>query len=606
MHVLSTAGHVDHGKSALIERLTGIDPDRLAEEKRRGLTIDLGFAWLTLPSGREVGIVDVPGHERFVHNMLAGVGSVDATIFVVAANEGWRPQSEEHLAILDLLEARGGVVAITKSDTVDAAALEDARREARERLAGTTLEGAEIVAVSAVTGDGLDALVASIERLLDRTPPAEDRGRARLFVDRSFSVRGAGTVVTGTLTGGRIRLEDAVEILPAGARARVRGIQTHKRRREDAEPGSRVALNLAGVERYEVRRGDAAVHPGGWRPTTALDVRLRAARSLTHRISPRGAYKVYVGSAEVDARLSPYGAREVPPGGAAFARLALAEPVVAEPFDGFVLRDTGRRATVGGGRILDAHPPPSPHGAARAAQLESRLAAGRAGIPALAVAEAGALAREELPWRTGREEPPSGAVALRSFVLSTERFEALARAVEDALRAFHAAEPLARGMPREDARRAAAVEDARLFSELVEALAGRVGSEGATLRLAAHRVTLSPEQDAARAALERELSEAGFAPPPLAELARRYGERLVRALIDGGDLVQVAADIAFSREGLARAREHVAAAIRREGPLTTSRLREVLGTSRKYAIPLLEHLDGTGFTRRRGDLRELA
>lgn len=609
MYVLSTAGHVDHGKSALIQRVTGIDPDRLAEEKRRGLTIDLGFAWLTLPSGREIGIVDVPGHERFVHNMLAGVGSVDATIFVVAANEGWRPQSEEHLAILDLLEARGGVVALTKTDTVDGVTREQVRADLAKRLAGTTLEGAEIVPVSALTGDGLTSLLAAIDRLLDRTRPAEDRRRARLFVDRSFSVKGAGTVVTGTLTGGRVRLEDAVEILPAGVRARVRGIQTHKRRREEAEPGGRVALNLTGVERYEVRRGDAIVHPGGWRPTGTLDVRLRVVRSLARPVSTRGAYKLYVGSAEVDARLLLYDSAEVPPGGEAFARLALAEPVVAEPFDGFVLRDTGRDETVAGGRILDAHPPPVARGsgarAARGTRLAARAQGGREQVGALTLAEAGELTREELTVRAGTDGPPADAVALRSFVLSAERFGELRAAIERTLAAFHAAEPLARGMPRDEAQRAAGIENPRLFVDLLEVLADRVAVRGATLALAAHRVTLSAEQEAARAALESEMDGAGLAPPPLADLARRYGEKLVRALLDGGDLVKVAPDIAFGRAAIRRARETIAAALRAEGPLSTSRLREVLGTSRKYAIPLLEHLDAEGFTRRRGDLREL-
>lgn len=603
MHVVSTAGHVDHGKSTLIQRLTGIDPDRLAEEKARGLTIDLGFAWLTLPSGREIGIVDVPGHERFIHNMLAGVGSVDATIFVVAANEGWRPQSEEHLAILDLLGARGGVVALTKTDLVDTDTLEIARAEAVERLAGTTLAGSDVIPVSPVSGAGLDDLVAAIDRMLDRAGEPPDRRRPRVYVDRSFSIRGAGTVVTGTLTGGPLRVADEVEVLPDGHRARVRQIQTHKRQRDAAAPASRVALNLAGLERAEVRRGDAVVRPGEWRATQTLDVILRTPRGLAHALGNRGAFKVYAGSAEVDARLTLLERHELGPGDETFARLALASPVTAAPGDRFVLRDVGRSETVGGGVVLDPHPPQAHDG--RTAALRARAAAAPDEIPTLAVAERGVVAREDLPWITGSGAEPKDAVLLGSYALSRARFEEQAAALERVLAAFHAREPLAQGMPREDARAAAGLDDARLFGELVEALAGRVAAEGPIVRLESHRVTLSPEQDAARAAIMQTLAGARFAPPARAELERAHGPSLVRALLDQGVLVKISDDIVFGARELDEAKVAIADAFRQEGPLTAARIRDALGTSRKYVIPLLEHLDRTGFTRRRGDLREI-
>ena len=369
MHVISTAGHVDHGKSTLIERLTGIDPDRLAEEKERGLTIDLGFAWLRLPDGRDIGIVDVPGHERFIHNMLAGVGSVDAALFIVAANEGWMPQSEEHLAILDMLGAKAAVVALTKADLVEQEELEAAFTIVRNRLEGTALEGSEIVAVSGVTGAGIQDLVISIGRMLDRIDDTADRGRPRMFIDRAFTIQGVGTVTTGTLTGGSLSVGEHVVVLPSGHRTRIRGIQSHRERQDEVAPVRRVALNLTGLDTAQLARGDAVVCPGQWRATTEIDVSVQTVRGIDHALGDRGAYKAYIGSAEVDARLSLYEVKELPPGGTGFARLHLTQPVVAGPHDRFILRDTGRRRTVAGGSVLDPHPP-AVRGPARAVRVD--------------------------------------------------------------------------------------------------------------------------------------------------------------------------------------------------------------------------------------------
>ncbi len=605
MHVLGTAGHVDHGKSTLIERLTGIDPDRLAEEKARGLTIDLGFAWLTLKRHGEVGIVDVPGHERFVSNMLAGAGSIDATIFVVAANEGWKPQSEEHLAILDLLGTRGGVVALTKSDLVDRDQLNAICSAIAGRLEGTTLEGAPIVPVSAIGGEGLDALIAAIETLLDRTPESADRDRPRLFVDRSFSIKGAGTVVTGTLTGGRLRVDDEIEILPGGGKGRIRSIQTHKRNRDEAQPGSRVALNIAGLDRSAIRRGDAVVRPGRWRPTTMLDVWMRPVRGVGHAIGSRGAYKLHVGSAEVDARLRLFDARTISHDGS-FARLALSEPIVAEAFDRFVLRDIGRSETVGGGMILDAHPARSRLGAAekttRVVELTARRDAGRGGFAAAVIDERGCIPASDLHWLAGIA-PSEGPI--RGYAVSAAWLGRATEALVGTLRAFHEANPLARGMSREEARTAAGFKDAKLFSAFSDALAGRVASDGPLLRLTSHQVTLSPEHQAARDRALGTLRAAGLAPPALKELVASHGADLVAALGDGGEIVKVSADIAFARDPFEDAKKAIAQAIGDHGPLTASRIRELLGMSRKYLIPLLEHLDATGFTKRSGDVRVL-
>jgi selenocysteine-specific elongation factor len=605
MHVIGTAGHVDHGKSSLIERLTGIDPDRLAEEKQRGLTIDLGFAWLTLPSGREAGIVDVPGHERFVHNMLAGVGSIDATIFVVAANEGWKPQSEEHLAILDLLGARAGVVALTKRDLIDDG-LERVSEDIRAKLAGTALDGAEIVPVSSVSGDGIDDLLAALDAMLERTPESPDNGRARLFADRSFTMKGSGTVITGTLIGGRLRVDDEVEILPSGARARVRSIQTHKVRRDEATPGSRVALNLAGLDRHEVRRGDAIVRPGRWLPTNTLDVWMRPVRAIDHQVSGRGAFKVYIGSAEVDTRVRFIEPSNLAPDSEAFARLRLASPVVADAFDRFVLRDSGRGETVAGGVVLDAHPTQRRlTGAARERRVEelrARREAGREGSLDRLVSERGFVSIDEAERLAG-VRPAESRIA--GFAVSDVWLKEAAAKVMKVLDEHHAANPLTRGMQKDEARAGSGIDDAKLFSALIASMADRIAADGPLLRLGSHAVNLSPEQALARDRLVAELDAAGLQPPTLAELSHAHGASLVNALVDSGELVRFSPDYVLTAQRYESAKSAIAAAIGEEGSLTASRTREVLGTSRKYVIPFLEHLDAVGFTTRSGDLRTL-
>jgi selenocysteine-specific elongation factor len=349
MNVVATAGHVDHGKSSLILRLTGMDPDRLAEEKRRGLTIDLGFAWCGLPSGREIGFVDVPGHERFIRNMLAGVGPVRLVMFVVAADEGWKPQSEEHLQIVDVLGASGGVVALTKQDLVDEETLASRAREVRAKLAGSRLADAAVVPCSAVTGFGLDALRAALDAMLERAPAPESEGRPRQFIDRVFTIKGAGTVVTGTLTGGPLTIGQEAEVLPTGHRARIRGLQTHRRSLETAQPVSRVAVNLAGTAKTELERGDVLTLPGQWRPTSMFEGWIRTVRGLNHTLTARGAYKLYAGSAERDARLRIFPTDELAPDGEAFVRVTVARPVVLDFKDSFVLREAGRQETVAGG-----------------------------------------------------------------------------------------------------------------------------------------------------------------------------------------------------------------------------------------------------------------
>ncbi|MGH2819515.1 MAG: selenocysteine-specific translation elongation factor, partial [Actinomycetota bacterium] len=366
MHVIGTAGHVDHGKSTLVQRLTGIDPDRFAEEKRRGLTIDLGFAWLPLPSGREIGLVDVPGHERFIKNMLAGAGGISVCLFVVAANEGWMPQSSEHLAILDVLGVSHGVVALTKKDTVDDETLEMAIAEVEERVAQSSLKGAPIVPCSGTTGEGLHALVGEIDRAVGSAPPAPDLDRPRLWVDRVFTIAGAGTVVTGTLAGGSLAVGDEVVISPEQRRARVRSIQSHKKEVAGIAPGNRVALNLAGLERQGAERGDAVVRHGQWRPTARVDALIRVVPSFVsgrdHLLTEKGAHLLYAGSAETPVRVKLLTDEALAAGESGFAQLYLRDPLPLARGDRFVLRDAGRILTFGGGEVLDPLPGPARRG----------------------------------------------------------------------------------------------------------------------------------------------------------------------------------------------------------------------------------------------------
>lgn len=611
LHVVATAGHVDHGKSSLIVRLTGIDPDRWAEEKRRGLTIDLGFAWFTLPSGREIGFVDVPGHERFVRNMLAGVGPVRLVLFVVAADEGWMPQSEEHLAIVDVLGAEAGVVALTKCDLVDAAALHAVGREVEERLAGTSLEGAPIVACSSATGQGMDELVTALDAMVSAAPDPVLDLRPRHFIDRVFTMKGAGTVVTGTLTGGPITVGDEVELYPTGTRARIRSLQTHRRSIGTARPVSRVAANLVGADRELLARGDVLGRPGEWRPTSVFEARVQPVRGLARPLAPRGPYKLYAGSAERDARIRFYGRAEITDRGGAFARISCSAPLVLDVGDRFVLRDTGRRETVGGGVVLDVDPPDHP-GADRERELAARETAARERLPALLVAERGTMRADDAPLLTGISPPRiDGARRVGAWWVSDAVLEAVATAVHETLARFHAEHPLAEGADLALARSRTADSlrptgvrpDPTLVDALLDDLVrrGEIAREGSTVRLSTHRVTLAGREDEVDR-LIRSVVDAEPTPPTVSDLvAAGFSREMLEAAARAGALVRVSADLVMTPAFVELAERIVRGA----GPagITVSAFKERLGTSRKYAVPLLEYLDRRGITRRRGDLR---
>ncbi|HEY5638582.1 MAG TPA: selenocysteine-specific translation elongation factor [Dehalococcoidia bacterium] len=614
MYVIGTAGHVDHGKSALVQALTGIDPDRWAEEKQRGLTIDLGFAWLQLPGGDEVSIVDVPGHERFIKNMLAGVGGIDLALLVIAADEGVMPQTREHLAIIDLLGIERGVVALTKCDLVDRDGLELARDDATEVLRGTTLANAPIVACSAVAQTGLDDLLEAIEAQLAKTERKRDMGRPRLPIDRSFTMTGFGTVVTGTLVDGALRVGEEVEALPDGPQARVRGLQTHGQMVEVAPPGRRTAVNLTGVAPADLHRGMVLTHQGALQTTKSVDIRLRAVPYLTRPVRHNLTVTFHTGAAEVEGRLLLLDAAEVPPGGEAWAQIRLAAPVCALKGDRFVIRDPND--TLGGGLIVDTDAPRHRRFDADAIARLEALARGSPEellLAAIALAEpatVGVVAGDD-EARTALDRLveagdvvalTEGALTKNSALYTRAGLSSAIEAVNETLAAYHAATPLRPGMPREELRSRLRLEP-KAFDELVARLVRDevVAEHGSAVGLASHSPALTPQQEATATTFLAALRETPFSPP-----TDRAPEGDVLAYLEGAGEVVRANDVIFAAEAYSELVERIQTHLRTQKTITLAQVRDMFGTSRKYAQALLEHLDAKHITRRVGDVRVLA
>ena len=611
MHVVGTAGHVDHGKSTLVRALTGIDPDRFEEEKRRGLTIDLGFAWCTLPSGREIGIVDVPGHERFIRNMLAGVGGIDAAIFVVAADEGWKPQSAEHLQILDFLDVRAGVVALTKIDIATDATIAATTDDISARLRDTALRDATIVPVSATSGAGLEELTRALDAVLADAVERGDRGRPRLFVDRSFTIAGAGTVVTGTLTGGGLRVGDEVVLLPDQRRARIRSLQTHRSSVDEAVPGSRVAANLAGLDRRSIRRGDALV-TGDWISSDRFAARLRAARGISHVLEERGAYELFVGSAQTLCRLKFLeGGSGLPGGGSILVEVFADRALPIVPGDRFVVRDVGRWETVAGGVLIDQAPPRLRRGDAEAlVRLASREPLEGHDLAAWTILDRGVIGYADLESLTGVGYREIHAAidmtgsAVGAYVISKSREREFAPKTRETLRNFHAEHPLAPGMPVDDLCAVLGI-DRNIFGEISSGWArdGEIVREGNVVRLGAHGAGLTSEQRSLADRALGTLRTARASPPSLREVG--LAPEVARAMERTGELVFLTPEIAYPADIWEDLQRSVVELIASHGPVTVSQVREAVGTSRKYAVPLLERFDASGVTRRNGDVREL-
>jgi selenocysteine-specific elongation factor len=645
MRVIGTAGHVDHGKSTLVLALTGIDPDRLREEKEREMTIDLGFAWLALPPPRGaeaapdkemVGVIDVPGHIDFIKNMLAGVGGIDAALFVVAADEGVMPQTREHLAILDLLQIQAGVVALTKTDTItEEGWLDLVQADLAETLRGTRLASAAIVPVSARTGAGLSELKQALAEVLASVPPRRDKAAPRLPIDRIFTIAGFGTVVTGTLSDGQFKIGDEVELLPGELRARIRGMQTHKKAVEAGLPGSRLAINLTGVKPEELRRGMVVAKPGVLRPATLVDVRLRLTRSDDWQvgIEHSDAVDFFSGAAEVPARVRLLDAEQIRAGESGWAQLALEAPVALAPGDKFIIRRPSPSMTLGGGTVVNPHPArrwrrfqpdvlaqletlargtPEDlllHALARVEPGPLKEAVDRAGLDAATAEQTLAqLVAERQIIPLGPLHPPYAKSA--APVISLGGWRTLAARMAEVLSDHHTQYPLRPGMGREELKGRVQGREkwpAKLFNELVaRAIAeGHLAENGEFLARPGHRITFTPQQQARVDALLAAFRRQPATPPSMADSLTMVDAEVLSALMHQGALVRLSEDVLLLRETYDAMVAGIVEHIRTKGSMTVAQVRDQFGTSRKYALALMERLDELKITKRVGDERVL-
>jgi selenocysteine-specific elongation factor len=607
--VVGTAGHIDHGKSTLITALTGIDPDRLAEEKRRGMTIDLGFAHMRLPSGREIGIVDVPGHARFIRNMLAGTHGVDAVLLVVAADEGVMPQTREHLEIVDLLDLRSGIVVLSKADLVDEAWLELVTAEVRETLEGTSLAGAMVLPVSAASGQGLDELRTALDGVLDGVEARADKGRPRLPIDRVFTMSGFGTVVTGTLVDGTLSVGDELEVVPRDRVVRIRGLQRHNESVATARPGSRVAANVIGVEKSELARGDVLAPPHTLASTRRIDAQARVLASAPRALRHGAEMLLHTGTSEVGCRVIILAGDTIEPGEEGWVQLYLERAIAAAGQDRFVLRLPSPPVTLAGGRFIDVAPRKhSRHDVAVGESLERR-AAGDVMQEELRKYPRGVTVAALLKATTAE---PSDLASIRAhrvgeWLYSDDAWNAIAKQAVADVEAYHLAHPLRQGMAREELRSRLRLQASSFPLVLASLLdEGKLKEVDTAIAAPAHQV-VSASPDGPEARLLELLGTTPFAPPSLREAMEQSaaGPEVVRALAQRGELVRLSDDIAFTREAYSRAVALVTDEIATTGSVTIAQVRDRMGASRRPVQALLEHLDSRKVTRRVGDQRVL-
>ncbi len=627
MRVIGTAGHVDHGKSTLVEALTGYHPDRLREEREREMTIVLGFAWMTLPSGEEVGIVDVPGHRDFIENMLSGIGGIDAVLFVVAADEGVMPQTKEHLAILDLLQIQDGIIALTKTDLVDDPEwLDLVEADIRKEVSGTVLQDAPIVRVSAKSRSGVDSLKDALDVLLSKHPNRRDFGRPRLSVDRVFSLAGFGTIVTGTLQDGVFRVGDKISILPAGIDGRIRGLQTHKTDESFAVPGSRTAINISGISVAEIHRGDVVTHPGDYRPTRRLDVHFRLVDDVQAPLAHNMSVKLFLGASETLARVRLLGKEKLLPGDDGWLQLEPENPVVAFRGDRYILRRPSPGETLGGGVIVD------PYADRRYKRFDKtvleRLQAYLKGDPGdlvmLALAANELLSIREISDKTEmsvgqvtalvEKQLENGNVIAFGENLTDPETRLMLQAkwtemkewLQKSLRTYHQENPLRKGMLKEElkSRLHSSQKAFNLFlQKLVED--GVLVENGKYLALEGFQVALTAKDKALADALLQRFRKAPFSPPTVKDCRSAIGNDLFAALIEQDVFIKVSDDVVFEQEVYQRMKQDVKSLIEKNGRITVAEMRDYFGTSRRYALAFLEHLDSLGFTKRVGDVRKL-
>ncbi len=620
MYVIGTAGHVDHGKSTLVKALTDIDPDRLPEEKAREMTVDLGFAWMTLPSGREVSIVDVPGHERFIKNMLAGVGAIDLALLIVAADESVMPQTREHLAILDLLQIRQGIVVVTKTDLVDEELVELVKAEVEDVLEGTSFQGSQMIGVSAYTGDGLDDLKAAIDGILDQTEPRRDLGRPRLPIDRCFSISGFGTVVTGTLLDGMFAVGQEVELEPSGRRCRIRGLQSHKTMVDHTDPGVRLAVNLSGIQRSDVARGEILTNPGWLRSTRRVDARIRMVKGAPHALRHNAGVTFHLFTSETTARVRLLDADRLVPGADGWVQILLDEPIPMVKGDFFVVRSA--EDTLGGGQVVD----PNPRRRHRRFNVEvveqlMMLDQGTGEDILLGVADQWGpcnlealsqrsnLSREEVLERVGVLAENEDIVVLGNMggesdavVYSGQGWNILKSKIFVALQTYHNQYPLRTGVPIQEIRSRLGLSQPvylRAVSRL--AAADFLVEEGQVLRLPDHQVTLSPQLEQQAQSYIGALEKEPYSPPT----DRSLDSELLGVLISQGKVVRVNESVVFAAAAYREMTERIIAHLREEGTVTVADARTMFDSSRKYILPLLEYLDQQRITRRVGDDRVL-
>ncbi len=628
--IIGTAGHIDHGKTALVKALTGTDTDRLKEEKERGISIELGFAFLTLPDGAQAGIVDVPGHERFVKTMLAGVGGIDLVILVIAADEGVMPQTREHLHICELLQVKRGLVALTKADLVDAEWLEMVRADIAEALRGTFLAGSPVVPCSAVTGQGLPALLEAIQAQAAAAEPKRTEGTLRLPIDRVFTIRGFGTVITGTLWSGTLAMGDEVAILPMDLRSRVRRLQVHGETVERALAGQRTAVNLPGLEVSQIERGDVLCLPGTLRASELFDATLSLLADAPRPLLNRARIRFHLGTCERLARVVLLDREELQPGDETSVHLRLESPSAALPRDRYVIRSYSPAVTIGGGSILDPNPPRERRSRAKVIEhlriLERGSATDRVERHLLAAGFM-PVTSEDLRARTDLE-PAAVADSLRELVaknsavlvgnkgeagaLHAERVAQLEREILGRLAEFHAKEPLKDGLAKEELRsklppRLTPATFGWILTRLMEARKIAVARD--KVRLAEHRPTLSAAEEELKAKIEAAYRTAAFQPStPEGVLAgfqaeRKLGQAVFRRLVDDGILVRVKEDIFLHRDWYQEMRQRVLGHFQTQSSINVGTMKDLFGVSRKYAIPFLEHLDDVRVTRRQGDER---
>jgi selenocysteine-specific elongation factor len=629
--ILGTAGHIDHGKTALVQVITGIDTDRLKEEKARGITIELGFAYLDLPSGRRIGIVDVPGHERFVKHMVAGAGGIDIVALIIAADEGVMPQTREHLDICTLLGVTRGLVVLTKIDLVDQELRELAKEDIKDFTKGTFLEGGSIIPVSAITGEGIEELITALEQLVDQVEERSADGLFRLPIDRIFTMRGFGTVVTGTLVSGQVKTGDVVEILPAEIQAKIRGLQVHNEKADRAVAGQRTAVNLQGVEKASVERGEVILHPNTVETSDLLDVEIihlaHSPRPLRNGVMLR----FHTGTTLQMAKVLLLGGDELKPGERGYAQIRLKGPVVALPNDRFVLRGSSLIQTIGGGIILDAHP--QRHKRYKGdviTQLEKLKAGNPSFVLGFHIKKGGNKGLEKGKLAGYANIPPADLAKALNELLSKKdiiKFDREAERVIDgelygllkdelmkALQAYHLANPLKQGMPKEELKSKLPSEvDGKLFNTLLSDLVGSdaVAQEKDKVRLAGHHIALEGRQRELEEEIEGIMHRSGLSPPAVKELAEQLKatekevQEILALLTNGGSVVKLKGGVHFHKDPLDELKKRLIAFLKEQGKISTQDFKALTGVSRKYTIPLAEYFDATKVTVRVGDDRIL-